>query len=58
MQVVLLCMVWERKAAVGHQMQALGRAGYRPIAPDLPGFGNPNSPVNHWSISLAARMIC
>jgi 3-oxoadipate enol-lactonase len=37
------------------QMPALLEAGFRPIAPDLPGFGKSNYLQGRWSIRYAAR---
>jgi 3-oxoadipate enol-lactonase len=41
-----------------NQIQALGEAGYRPIAPDLPGFGRSKFLGNRWSIRDMAKVIC
>jgi 3-oxoadipate enol-lactonase len=40
-----------------YQMQALGDAGYRPIAPDLPGFGRSKFLSEKWSIRETAKVI-
>jgi len=40
-----------------YQMDALSAAGYRPIAPDLPGFGRSKFCGNTWSIRYAAKAI-
>ena len=39
----------------GYQVQALAQAGFNPIAPDLPGFGNSPSPGRFWSVRSAAE---
>ncbi len=41
-----------------YQMQALGEAGYRPIALDLPGFGRSKFLGDRWSIRDMAKVIC
>ncbi|NMB53535.1 MAG: alpha/beta hydrolase [Leptolinea sp.] len=40
-----------------YQMEALKEAGFRPIAPDLPGFGLSTYHGEHWTIQEAAEMI-
>ncbi len=39
------------------QEKALGDAGYRPIIPDLPGFGKSSFEVKKWSIEVCARIL-
>ena len=39
------------------QEKALGEAGYRPIVPDLPGFGASTTNVRIWSIEECARIL-
>lgn len=40
-----------------YQMQALGEAGFRPIAPDFPGFGRSKFMGDTWSIREMAKVI-
>jgi 3-oxoadipate enol-lactonase len=40
-----------------NQMQALGTAGFRPVAPDLPGFGRSKFTGNRWSIKNTTRVV-
>lgn len=39
------------------QESALGEAGYRPIVPDLPGFGASTTIIRSWSIEECARIL-
>ena len=39
------------------QEKALGEAGYRPIVPDLPGFGSSTTITREWSIENCARIL-
>ncbi len=39
------------------QEKALGEAGYRPIVPDLPGFGSSTTIIKKWSIEDCAQTI-
>jgi 3-oxoadipate enol-lactonase len=40
-----------------YQLEALGVAGYRPVAPDMPGFGRSKYQGERWSIREAAGTI-
>jgi 3-oxoadipate enol-lactonase len=40
-----------------YQIQALGEAGFRPVAPDLPGFGRSKFLGERWSIRETAKAI-
>lgn len=40
-----------------NQVQSLGAAGYRPIAPDLPGFGQSRFSGKRWSIKTTAQLV-
>jgi pimeloyl-ACP methyl ester carboxylesterase len=40
------------------QEKALGEAGYRPIVPDLPGFGSSTTIKEKWSIEDCAQTMC
>jgi pimeloyl-ACP methyl ester carboxylesterase len=40
-----------------YQEKALGEAGYRPIIPDLPGFGSSTTITQRWSIEECARIL-
>lgn len=40
-----------------YQEKALGEAGYRPIIPDLPGFGSSSSISSKWSVAECARIL-
>lgn len=39
----------------GYQIPELCQEGFRPIAPDLPGFGKSSFPAERWSIKNTAR---
>lgn len=39
------------------QEKALGEAGYRPIVPDLPGFGSSTTITRKWSIEDCAKIL-
>ncbi len=53
--VLLLHGLGSTGASWQFQMVALIQAGYRPIAPDLPGFGQSRIPGRRWSVAMAAR---
>lgn len=40
-----------------YQLKALGEGGFRPVAPDLPGFGQSRFTGNRWSIKNIAGMV-
>lgn len=39
------------------QEEALGKAGYRPVIPDLPGFGKSLFDPKKWSVDVCARIL-
>lgn len=53
--VVLLHGLGSESTAWGYQIPLLCEAGFRPLAPDLPGFGKTLAPEGRWSIGTAAR---
>ncbi|MEI8131407.1 MAG: alpha/beta hydrolase [Leptolinea sp.] len=55
--VVLLHGLGTEGSSWRYQIQALGAAGFRPIALDLPGFGQSKFTGERWSIKNTARIV-
>jgi 3-oxoadipate enol-lactonase len=55
--VILLHGLGTEASSWTYQLEALGKAGFRPIAPDLPGFGRSKFHGDKWSIRYTANVV-